>query len=381
MFSVLFIDDEANLLAGLRRGLHSLGDQFHFEYESDPERAVARAQAQNFDAVISDMRMPRLEGADVLAAIRQSSPGTVRIILSGQSNIQSFIKALPYTHRYLSKPCALDEIKELLHSLTRLKNLIPSAQARTRLTQLTQLPCSRTGYTKLTQILNAGDIKDSEVVDLLRQDNGIAALFLHLLLCSQQGKLSLPTDMAGLVAHVPKNILRAKIQIEKLLSPASAEFGDIDALHIKLICDPVIHTSVELCREHAPHLNAQVLWVVTLMSFSYQLLSDCFGVSLHSSSQLPQITSDSGELVTLTPTRIAAFVACMWGLPREFVDQVLNVDNPSRSGDTQLNTAGIVHLSHLLNSTQLPQHLIRDDTYLQSLNLSVPGLIQKVRSS
>ena len=107
---VLFVDDEQNVLGAIQRTLHR-----HVEVQtasSAGEALKLLEQSGPFALVVSDMRMPVMNGAQFLAQVREKHPDTVRMILSGQSDLQATIAAVNDGHiyRFLSKPCAAPQL-------------------------------------------------------------------------------------------------------------------------------------------------------------------------------------------------------------------------------------------------------------------------------
>ena len=83
---VLFVDDEPHLLAGLRRSLHTRGVGWQISFAASGAEALDLMTAEPCDAVISDMRMPGMDGAQLLDRIRRAHPGTARFVLSGEAD-------------------------------------------------------------------------------------------------------------------------------------------------------------------------------------------------------------------------------------------------------------------------------------------------------
>lgn len=105
---VLIIDDDANLLSGLRRQLHHY---FHVEAADNGEKGIAILESSEpFAVALCDMRMPGLNGVETLMKIRQISPETVRMMLTGNVDQQTAIDAVNHGHifRFLNKPVARD---------------------------------------------------------------------------------------------------------------------------------------------------------------------------------------------------------------------------------------------------------------------------------
>jgi response regulator RpfG family c-di-GMP phosphodiesterase len=111
---ILCVDDEPNLLDGLKRQLRK-------QYEvltaaSGAQGLELLASAGPFPVVVSDMRMPEMDGAAFLAHVREQAPDTVRMLLTGQTDIQSAISAVNdgQIFRFLTKPCAPEDLGKAL---------------------------------------------------------------------------------------------------------------------------------------------------------------------------------------------------------------------------------------------------------------------------
>jgi CheY-like chemotaxis protein len=121
---ILCVDDEPAVLEGLQRILF---DTFEVHAETIPSRALARIVAEGpFDVVISDMRMPEMDGATFLAAARRAVPDTMRILLTGYADANAAAAAVNDGRivRYLRKPCDPDELVRVLHDAVRQRHLV-----------------------------------------------------------------------------------------------------------------------------------------------------------------------------------------------------------------------------------------------------------------
>lgn len=134
-FSVLAVDDEPNIVSALRRTLRSRGFTVHTALGGAEGLQVL--EAQPVDAIISDMRMPEMTGAQFLQAARMRMPEAVRILLTGYSDITSTVEAVNNGEifRYLSKPWDDDVLLSVLHDGLERKRL---ARERDQLLALTK---------------------------------------------------------------------------------------------------------------------------------------------------------------------------------------------------------------------------------------------------
>jgi response regulator RpfG family c-di-GMP phosphodiesterase len=107
---VLFVDDEPNILEGIQRTLRK---QVELQTASSGAEALRLiGESGPFAVVVSDMRMPAMNGAQFLAKVREREPDTVRMILSGHADLEATIAAVNEGHiyRFLTKPCPTDRL-------------------------------------------------------------------------------------------------------------------------------------------------------------------------------------------------------------------------------------------------------------------------------
>jgi response regulator RpfG family c-di-GMP phosphodiesterase len=134
-FTLLCVDDEANILASLKRLFRPTG--YRVLTATSGEEALALMEREAVDLIISDMRMPGMNGAQVLAATRAHWPETVRILLTGYADMSSTIEAINsgQLHRYIAKPWDDNEVLLVVREGLEKKALL---REKIRLEALTQ---------------------------------------------------------------------------------------------------------------------------------------------------------------------------------------------------------------------------------------------------
>lgn len=116
---VLFVDDEPNILEGFRRQLRK---HVAIDTATSAEEGLKMLAANGpYAVVVSDMRMPQMNGSQFLTRVRSASPDSVRMILSGQADMESTIAAVNEGHifRFLTKPCSGEHLIEAVDSALR----------------------------------------------------------------------------------------------------------------------------------------------------------------------------------------------------------------------------------------------------------------------
>src|SRR3954462_7292417 len=113
---ILFADDERSLQEFMRSELPRLGHDV--QVFPDGKQAVKSLEKGTFDAAILDLRMPGLTGIEVLEQIKQVSPDTEVIIMTGHASIETAIEAVRLgAFDYITKPCKLAQIETVLHKV------------------------------------------------------------------------------------------------------------------------------------------------------------------------------------------------------------------------------------------------------------------------
>ena len=111
---VIFVDDEPNILDEFRRTLRSLRSEYDLHFATSGKEALEIMEKNKFDIVFSDMRMPGMDGAQFLTAVRDKYPHTFRILLTGQADEHSIMSTMGVVHHFLEKPCSPEAIKAIL---------------------------------------------------------------------------------------------------------------------------------------------------------------------------------------------------------------------------------------------------------------------------
>lgn len=123
---ILFVDDDQNILDAFQRN-------FRREYDvevasSARDAATVIARKGPFAVVVSDMRMPGLDGVQFLTRLKEISPDTVRIMLTGYADVQASIAAVNSgsVFRFLTKPCSAQHMKRVLEDALEQYRLVIS---------------------------------------------------------------------------------------------------------------------------------------------------------------------------------------------------------------------------------------------------------------
>lgn len=121
---VLLLDDEPNVTAGLKRALHN--EPWKILTAATVGGAFDILARENVDVVVSDERMPGMSGSQFLTEVRKKYPNTIRMILSGQADLEAAVRAINEgeVYRFLLKPCNPAELRITIRQAFEHKQLV-----------------------------------------------------------------------------------------------------------------------------------------------------------------------------------------------------------------------------------------------------------------
>ena len=179
MRSILFVDDETQILKSLRR-LFLDSDYQIFTAESG-EDGLAVLEKEPIDLVISDMRMPYMDGYQFLSKVKEQYPKTLRIVLSGFADEKVIFKALQknIAKLYMFKPWENDKLSAMIEHIFATEDVLNSKDLLEKINNIDGLPTIRGNYLKILELLES----DTDIIDIAREiekDPSIASKLLQI---------------------------------------------------------------------------------------------------------------------------------------------------------------------------------------------------------
>ncbi len=178
MKKILVVDDEIAILNSLRRVLNNLG--YGVLVADSGDKALALMSEQQIDLVISDMRMPGMDGYELLSRVKGLYPNTVRIILSGYADEKLVMKALlkNIARTYLFKPWNNHELAELIEYLFETEKLLQS-NLLSMINNAEDLPTIKSSYSHILSLIDQ-DAEIAVVAKAITEDQTMVGKILHI---------------------------------------------------------------------------------------------------------------------------------------------------------------------------------------------------------
>lgn len=180
MKRVLFVDDERALLDGLRGRLRSLRSRWEMVFVESGSRAITELELSAFDVVVSDVRMPGMDGVQLLATVAERWPATVRIVLSGHVQEEQSARVLTTAHQYLSKPCSAEQLENVIDRCVKLHGLLTDRKLRDIVGRVTKLPALPQTYARLSNLMSDPHTSVGDIAKVVSADPAVTAKVLQM---------------------------------------------------------------------------------------------------------------------------------------------------------------------------------------------------------
>ncbi len=209
--TILFVDDEPHVLEGLKRMLRPMRKEWEMYFVQSGAEALELLRRHEVDVIVTDMRMPGMDGAELLTRVMSEYPRVVRIVLSGYSELEVVVRTVLPAHQYLAKPCAPENLKRVINRALTVRNLVEDDSVQALISQMHKLPALPQVYHQVVQEITRPEPSLKVIGEIIAQDVGMSAKLLKLVNSPFFGffrHISSPEQAATLLGT---NVLRALI--------------------------------------------------------------------------------------------------------------------------------------------------------------------------
>lgn len=373
---LLFVDDDPLVLDGLRRALHSMHKTWEMSFVSSAAAALQALEKDRYDAVVSDMRMPVMDGAQLLEQIKQRYPDVVRMILSGQSSREAVYRSIAPAHQFLSKPCDPQELTARLGQAFAMRDMLANQSLKTAVSGLRSIPSLPTLYDEITAALRKESPSLDQIARIISKDVGMAAKILQLsnsAFVGTSGRVSSLVHALSLIGTETVRTLVLSVHVFSQFDGKPQIRASLSALWEHSVAVAALSQRIASCENCAKAMVEQ--------SFTAGLLHDIGKVVLL--AEMPReyheiFEAQTGPSKTLererlgcTHAEVGAYLMSIWGLPFSLVHAVAFHHHPSESTETEFSCLTAVHAADaIVCATDAPPRDVEIDMdYLDRLGL------------
>ncbi len=381
--ALLFVDDEPNVIRGLKRMLRVMRDKWDMHFATSGIEALQLLNKVHIDVVISDMRMPEMDGATLLEEVMRCHPHIARIILSGYSDQKMILRSAKVAHRFLVKPCDLETLKNMVERTCFLNNLLVNEKLVELVRGIDFLPSLPTLYHKLINAMHDPDTSLKRIGDIIAQDVAMAAKILQVVNSAFFGlpqKVSSPHLAVSLLGLDVIKGLVLYVQVFAALEndTATEEFFLEDlwqhSLQVSALAEEIVLDEVD----NDKILREDALIVGLLHDIGKLLLLKIPGhharIQKYMKEKKCSCCEAEYELMGSSHAEVGAYLLGLWGIPDHIVEAVALHHFPSRLLDNTFSALTALHLANALlhkvdYTTKIEDVPSLDMKYLDKINL------------
>lgn len=376
---VLFIDDEPMLLTGLRRALRSMAPQWTVRFADSGASALDQLLRRPADVVVSDIRMPGMDGLELLSRVRDQYPGTLRVALSGHNELEHVLAAVAVTHRFLYKPCDVQLLQATVTQLLEINQRINSPRMQAFVTRSGDLPASPAVVDRLNIVLLDPAALPAAIIDALSADPAITARLLELANSVLTGASHPACDLPGAISVLGPQLIRDLAAATAAREAFATNSPTLSAMAAELVNHslPVARLAMQLAGEHltGPAYSAGILHDIGLLVLAAQAPHDWARVNGLLAAGTDRITAEM-TVLGITHAEIGSHLLAYWGLPTNLCEAVAWHHDAPTHGPWTMNPTHAVYLAETLLTRPDGHHATSLDTGADVLGQLDPAYLR-----
>ena len=354
-YNVLFVDDDENMLAGLQRMLRPLRHEWNMKFVGSGPEALEAMEQESFHAIVTDMRMPDMDGVQLLSEVSRRQPEVVRLILSGFSEAESIMRTVGPAHQFLAKPCPPDILIDVLRRSMALRQMLSSDRMRGLLASIKNLPTPPETYFRLIKYLEDPNASFAGTAQIIERDVAMTAELLKL---TNSAYFALPS-------RVTSPLQAIRVLGFEILRSLVLQVGIFQSFH-GLAKEKAIMEAVNRDSFRVAHIARRI---AKMEGFELQRMEECFCAGMLCSigalvllDCLPAafakvkarvlngedpVEAEMAEF-GCTQFQVGAYLLGLWGFKNNIVEAVAFADQPGSEPASRLDVAAVVHVARVL---------------------------------
>ena len=338
---VLFVDDEAAILEGLRAVLRPQRREWEMVFALGGPAGLLEVEGSKFDVVVTDMRMPVVDGAALLTRVKELQPHAVRLVLSGQTDPQTALKSVFTAHQFLAKPCDIEKLRSVVRRCCDLNTLLFADELKSLAGDVSVLPAAPTTYLAISRALANPNSSIADVARIVEREPTLCAKVLQVVNSAFFGlprAVSSVSQAATYLGTLALRDLSLAMEAMSTLHPGKGALGatsysafQVNALGVGLLGRRWFATE----RRKADD------------AFVAGMLRDMGHLVLATGASSANDDSDQHAAVS-------AYLLGLWGIPHSVLEAVAFHEHPERVDHDSLEVVDVVHLCDCVVSRLAP---------------------------
>ncbi len=350
MKRILIIDQSKDILHLLKKTFHH--SDYHVVTADSGLSALEILKIVDVDIVISDLRIPLMDGFELLSEIRENHPDVIRIIMVNYADESSALKAIQQNiaKYYILKPWNEDNLREYIGQIVTTEVSLKSKELLYLIKNIDKLPTIETSYQKVLHMIE----KDSDfgfISAEIEKDFSISSKLLQIANSAYYGLRT--GSVRNATVYLGLSNLKSLIYSTAILNSFDS-LSEQDQQRVKhlwthaLLTNKLLHFIYEefLCRKLSEDAySAGLLHNIGTLILIYNRVEDYAGVMKQVNPQLCNLLDAEQAAFSVTHQEAGGYLASFWKLPFPIVEAALYHHRPFDSGVMNKELVYAVHLA------------------------------------
>lgn len=216
MKHILFVDDERKVLEGIRRTLRIMRHEWTMTFIDSGQGALEALETRPCDVIVSDIRMPNMNGVQLLSKVKSRYPHIVRIALSGYADSELMAECTKAAHQFLSKPCNIEKIKATIERACVSKEALTDSNLVSLISKLDSLPSLPSLYSEIMDEITSPAGSIQKIGAIIGKDVSMTAKILQLVNSSFYGLSENISTVKQAVTMLGFDVIRSLVLSSKI---------------------------------------------------------------------------------------------------------------------------------------------------------------------
>nr|WP_279355843.1 response regulator [Fundidesulfovibrio agrisoli] len=378
----MFVDDDPQVLKSLGRMLWSYRGGWEMAFVDSGDKALAMLDSAPFDVVVADMRMPGMDGQQLLSHVRTRHPWVMRVILSGDSDRKSIMRAVPVSHQFLTKPVTAEQLAAVIERGCSMREMVLSKEIRTIIGGIDTLPALPEVYSSLLEELDKDSSGTEALATIIGKDIALSADVLKLVnssFFSPRMRVSSVAQAVTLLGTETIKGLVLGVQLLKTFDTAKFPNFRFDALWDHCLQTARLARLIAVLEDQTPAIQDDCFIAGLLHDLGKFVLAQYLPLRYRQTVDLSRednasICEAEQRCLSTTHAQAGAYLLGLWGIADNVIEAVAFHHEPARCSLAEFGPVTAVHAANAMQhdlvrlSPEFAEHPI-DKDYIARLGL------------
>jgi len=355
--NILFVDDEPSTLLGLKRSLRSQRQEWNMLFAESAKVALKILRQEKVNVIVSDMKMPEMDGASLLEQVAKNHPDVIRIILSGHSDKEYIARTAGVAHQFLNKPANVETIIKIINRTFLLKDYLGHSFLCTYITSLKTLPSLPELYQEIVQKMHSPEVSIHDIAKIIAKDPGMSIKILQLVNSAFFG-------LGHKISNINNAVVIIGLETVKAMVLSIDIFSQFEQRKIK-----ASNFSIQVLQKHSFEIAELASYLAELENAPKSVIDDCYLAGLVHDVGIMILEQNFSEkyinvfnlieqgmdsqtaerqVFGTTHSAVGAYLLGIWGLPDIIVEAVAFHHEPSQSNCNEFCPLVAVYAANML---------------------------------